>query len=63
MIAERDRLRALLAECAAVLEPFVEASTHLHPALPDDGETLDGMKVREWRALAALVARLREEAK
>lgn len=35
--------------------PFAEAAEHLHPASPNDGETLDGMKVGQWRALSLAV--------
>lgn len=38
------------------LKPFAAASEHLHPANPDDGVTLDGIKVRHWRAAWSAVA-------
>ncbi len=40
---------------AAALGPFAEASSHLHPSHPADGETLDGFKVKQfWAANIAL---------
>lgn len=35
------------------LKPFAEAAAHLHPSNPDDGTTLDGLEVRDWRRAAA----------
>lgn len=31
------------------LKPFAECVVHLHPAHEPEDETLDGIKVREWR--------------
>ena len=42
-------LEARVAELRAALEPFAEAAMELHPGIPDDGETLDGIEVRHWR--------------
>jgi hypothetical protein len=51
------RLIAAAPDLLAALRPFAEASEHLHPALPDDGVTLDGIKVRYWRAAWAAIAK------
>lgn len=40
---------AALAAALKALEPFAEASEHLHPYIADDGVTLDGIKVSAWR--------------
>ena len=42
--------KALAAQLASALEPFADACHHLHPSSPDEGVTLDGMTVGEWRA-------------
>lgn len=39
------------------LRPFAEACAHLHPAQPDDGETLDGFKCEDFRKAAAAYAK------
>jgi len=41
--------KELIAELVAALEPFAESCCHLHPSHPDDGETLDGFKVSDFR--------------
>ena len=46
LIAEIDRLRR-------ALKPFADCVVHLHPAHDPEAETLDGIKVREWRAAYA----------
>jgi hypothetical protein len=43
-------LEAEVARLREALQPFADAAEHLHPAQPDDGLTLDGLKVSEWRA-------------
>lgn len=40
---------ALTADLMEALRPFAEACAHLHPSQADDGLTLDGIKVAEWR--------------
>lgn len=40
------------------LEPFAEGASHLHPSLPDDGLTLDGIEVRHWRYAAQALSDL-----
>lgn len=54
---ERDELREMLAEAVEALRPFAEACVHLHPASPNDGETIDGFKVSEFRRAGAFLAR------
>lgn len=51
---EIQTLQSQLAERDEALAPFVEAAMHLHPALPDDGTTLDGLLVADFRRAAAL---------
>lgn len=46
LTAENERLRG-------ALKPFAEACEHLNPATADDGATLDGIEVRQWRAAYA----------
>ena len=43
------------------IAPFAEGASYLHPSQPDDGVTIDGIKVRAWRALAALAAEMEEK--
>jgi hypothetical protein len=50
-------LRAAAPDLLEALRPFAEACGHLHPSQPDDGETLDGFKVRDFRAAAAAIAK------
>ncbi len=49
------RYGARIVELGEALTPFAEACQHLHPALPDDGVTLDGIEVRHWRQAYALL--------
>ena len=35
--------------------PFAEVAEHLHPASPNEGLTLDGIEVGQWRALSLAV--------
>ena len=49
------RYGARIVELGEALIPFAEACQHLHPALPDDGVTLDGIEVRHWRQAYALL--------
>ena len=44
--AENERLRE-------ALKPFADCVVHLHPLHDPEAETLDGIKVREWRAAYA----------
>ena len=48
--AERAEARCRVLEEA--LRPFAEACAHLHPSQPDDGVTLDGFEVRDFRCAA-----------
>jgi len=43
LTADNERLRE-------ALKPFAECVVHLHPAHEPEDTTLDGIKVREWRA-------------
>ena len=52
LLAQRDEL-------VDALEPFAEACCHLHPSLPDDGETLDGFKAADFRRAATALANAR----
>lgn len=52
-IGENIRMALAAPALLKAIEPFAEASTHLHPSQPDDGLTLDGVEVRHWRAAAA----------
>lgn len=47
--ADRDGLEAEVLRLREALEPFAEALAHLHPALPDDGVTMDGFEVADFR--------------
>lgn len=51
--------RAIVAlpEVLDALRPFATAIIHLHPALPDDGVTLDGFKISDVRRAAAALAK------
>lgn len=55
-----QRLLQALKEAREALLPFAEACCHLHPSQPDDGETLDGIKVGEWRKAAQALAKIDE---
>ena len=46
LTAENERLRE-------ALKPFADCVVHLHPLHDPEAETLDGIKVREWRAAYA----------
>ena len=46
LTAENERLRE-------ALKPFADCVVHLHPLYDPEAETLDGIKVREWRAAYA----------
>ena len=46
LTAENERLRG-------ALKPFADCVVHLHPLHDPEAETLDGIKVREWRAAYA----------
>lgn len=51
----RERAERAEARCRALeeaLRPFAEACAHLHPSQPDDGVTLDGFEVRDFRCAA-----------
>lgn len=48
MRAMAATVRALV-EAVDALEPFADASRHLHPSQPDDATTLDGIAARHWR--------------
>ncbi|MFN3582961.1 hypothetical protein [Phenylobacterium sp.] len=54
--SQRDTALALVRRMVEGMEPFGEASAHLHPSQPDDGVTLDGIEVRHWRRVAALLS-------
>lgn len=58
--SEIESLRSLIAEAGSALKPFAEATMHLHPAHPDDGETLDGFKVADFRRARQVLSRLTE---
>lgn len=51
-------LRKAIERARDALEPFADACQHLHPALPDDGLSLDGIEVREWRKASDVKAEL-----
>lgn len=53
--AEHAKLQLQASLLLEALRPFAEACQHLHPSLPDDGLTLDGIEVRQWRAAYAAV--------
>jgi len=46
----------LLGLALEALRPFAEACAHLHPSHPDDGETMDGFKVSDFRHAAAILS-------
>jgi hypothetical protein len=48
LLAMAATVRALV-EAVDALEPFADASRHLHPSQPDDATTLDGIAARHWR--------------
>lgn len=54
--AERAEARCRVLEEA--LRPFAEACAHLHPSQPDDGVTLDGFEVRDFRSAALALTSL-----
>lgn len=57
----RERAERAEAQCRVLLEalkPFAEACAHLHPSQPDDGVTLDGFEVRDFRRAARAFAPL-----
>lgn len=56
------RLRLIASALLGALKPFADACIHLHPSQPDDGLTLDGIEVRQWRAAYAAVALAEREA-
>ena len=56
-----NHMDALLAVVEAA-KPFAQAwSDHGHPMLPDDGETLDGFRISDFRTLTAALSRLTGE--
>lgn len=57
----RERAERAEARCRALeeaLRPFAEACAHLHPSQPDDGVTLDGFEVRDFRRAALALTSL-----
>jgi regulator of replication initiation timing len=52
---ENVRLKTENVRMREALKPFADCVVHLHPLHDPEAETLDGIKVREWReAYAAL---------
>jgi hypothetical protein len=47
---------ARMQRAAEALRPFAEACAHLHPSQPDNGVTLDGFKVADFRRAAEVYA-------
>jgi hypothetical protein len=54
-LAEAD---ARMQRGVEALKPFAEACAHLHPSHPDNGVTLDGFKVADFRRAAEVYAAL-----
>lgn len=52
-----EQAKQLRADLMDALRPFAEACAHLDPRLPDDGQTLDGFLVAEFRWAAAVYSR------
>jgi len=46
----REESAAQIERLREALKPFSDCVVHLHPAHDPEAETLDGIKVREWRA-------------
>jgi hypothetical protein len=57
----RSEADARMQRAAEALKPFAEACAHLHPSQPDDGVTLDGFKVADFRRAAEVYAALFQE--
>ena len=46
-----------IAELEEALRPFAEACMHLHPSRPDDGVTLDGFSVSDFRRASSVLSK------
>jgi hypothetical protein len=53
LLARSQREAAQIERLREALKPFADCVVHLHPAHDPEAETLDGIKVREWRAAYA----------
>ena len=48
-----EQLQAEIERLREALKPFADCVVHLHPLHDPEAATLDGIKVREWRAAYA----------